>query len=94
MTESTYPYTAGDGTFDENPDCLYSASKATDVKILAFSIHENDADFNVGQMKGAIQSVPLMIAFAANNKYIHSYESGVIDARDCYTGDDDINPIN
>ena len=45
-------------------------------------------------MKGALQSVPLMIAFAPNNKYIHFYASGVIDARDCYTGDDDINPIN
>ena len=28
--------------------------------------------------------MPLTMSIAANNKYIHSYASGVIDAEDCY----------
>ena len=34
-------------------------------------------------MKGVLQSKPLAAAVAANNKYMHSYASGVIDATDC-----------
>ena len=34
-------------------------------------------------MKASIKQQPLIISIAANNKYIHSYSSGIIDANDC-----------
>ena len=34
-------------------------------------------------MKETLQKQPVILAIAANNKYIHSYESGIIDAEDC-----------
>ena len=34
-------------------------------------------------MKAVIKQQPATIAIAANNKYIHSYSSGIIDANDC-----------
>ena len=34
-------------------------------------------------MKAKIKQRPVIIAVAANNKYIHSYASGIIDAADC-----------
>ena len=34
-------------------------------------------------MKAAIVQNPLAAAIAANNKYIHQYKSGIIDANDC-----------
>ena len=42
---------------------------------------------------------PISAAIAANNKYIHSYLSGVIDATDCYEEKDfepiePLNPVN
>ena len=36
-------------------------------------------------MKARVQQQPVAIAITANNVYIHSYQSGVIDALDCYT---------
>ena len=36
-------------------------------------------------MKDNVQKQPLVFAIAANNKYIHSYKSGIIDAEDCET---------
>ena len=36
-------------------------------------------------MKAAIAQQPFVVPIAANNKYIHSYASGVIDADDCTT---------
>ena len=49
-------------------------------------------------LKASIKKQPLTIAIAANNKYIHSYASGIIDADDCdtrtlYDGEN-INDIN
>ena len=39
--------------------------------------------------------MPISVAVAANNKYMHSYASGIIDSTDCYTAEDDtLNPIN
>ena len=50
------------------------------------------------KLKDLIQQQPLAVAVAANNKYIHSYASGIIDAEDCYTTDDgksgSLNPVN
>ena len=37
-------------------------------------------------MKAALAQHPISVAVAANNKYIHSYASGVIDASDCFSG--------
>ena len=48
-------------------------------------------------MKNAVAQAPLTVAIAANNKYIHSYASGVIDATDCWIRDEsdpDYNPLN
>ena len=45
-----------------------------------------------------IKQQPVTIALAANNKYIHSYKSGIIDADNCYAeilyDDEDINVVN
>ena len=50
-------------------------------------------------MKTRIHKQPIVVAITANNKYIHSYASGIIDADDCcddlYINDyDSLNPIN
>ena len=51
----------------------------------------------------ALSWQPVNVAIAANNKYIHSYHSGVIDALDCYDHNEDeddwtdkeyLNPVN
>ena len=48
--------------------------------------------------KTAVSKQPVITAIAANNKYIHSYKSGVIDATDCTTtvivDDEKLNTIN
>ena len=36
-------------------------------------------------LKAHLQEQPYIVPIAANNKYIHSYASGVIDAEDCAT---------
>ena len=41
--------------------------------------------------KAKLVQQPLAVVLAANNKYIHSYSSGVIDADECYGGLDSIN---
>ena len=38
------------------------------------------------KMKASLQQQPVAVAIAANNVYIHSYASGVIDAKDCNKG--------
>ena len=49
-------------------------------------------------MKAALRIQPLVVGVAANNKYIHSYASGVIDAEDCAYAvmyhDEKLNTIN
>ena len=52
-----------------------------------------------GDLKAALAKQPLAVALTANNKYIHSYASGVIDSRDCEKvvkdeSGKDLNPIN
>ena len=45
----------------------------------------------------ALTQQPVSVAIAANNKYIHQYKSGVIDATDCSELDeygDDKDPLN
>ena len=34
-------------------------------------------------IKSVLQRQPVIITIAANNKYIHSYRSGIIDKHDC-----------
>ena len=49
-------------------------------------------------MKETLQKQPVILAIAANNKYIHSYKSGIIDARNCmdyaFVEHEDLNPLN
>ena len=49
-------------------------------------------------MKPAILKQPVSTAITANNKYIHSYASGIIDASDCSASvkidGEELNPIN
>ena len=49
-------------------------------------------------MKAVQQKQPFILGIAANNKYIHSYSSGVIDASDCTDTvmyeDEELNTIN
>ena len=42
------------------------------------------SDIVVQDLKASIKQQPVSIAIAANNKYIHSYASGIIDATDCW----------
>ena len=46
---------------------------------------------SLDNIKAAIVRQPLAVVVSANNKYIHSYASGVIDATDCFSIDKDIN---
>ena len=39
-------------------------------------------------MMAAIKKGPLAVAISANNKFIHSYKSGVIDSSECDTNID------
>ena len=45
-------------------------------------------------MKVRVHKQPVVVAITANNLYIHSYTSGVIDATDCYTSMSGLNPID
>ena len=78
MLESEYPYTSAPKNAPSTA-CLYSASKATNVKV------ETIGGTLSHDMKAILQKKPLIMAIAANNVYIHSYESGIIDAFDCDT---------
>ena len=50
---------------------------------------------SLDNIKAAIARQPLAVVVSANNKYIHSYASGVIDAADCYNFDNrGLNPVN
>ena len=41
--------------------------------------------YTLGTLNQAVVKQPVSAAIAANNKYIHSYASGIIDASDCTT---------
>ena len=86
MLEGDYPYTSGGG--DDSANCLYSASKATDVTVEDWN---NVDPYSNDDMKNAVAKQPLAVVLAANNAYIHSYASGVLDAADCWhdTRDDE-----
>ena len=83
--ESVYPYTSG-ATGDDSTDCLYSASKATNIKVKSFSDSYWSDGYGLPLVKARVVQQPVAIAITANNLYIHSYASGVIDAGDCYDG--------
>ena len=91
--EDVYPYTSG-ATGDDSTECLYSVSKATNIKNGGNYEIDND---NI-KIKTRIQQGPIATTITANNKYIHSYVSGVIDAEDCIENTDNpfegLNPIN
>ena len=91
MLETDYPFTSGAG--DETKNCLYSASKAIDVNVKYLG-----SGGGVSSNKSRVQKQPVSTGIAANNKYIHSYASGIIDANDCMSEeqpyDDPLNPIN
>ena len=95
MLEVKYPYTSGaDG--ENSTDCLYKASKATDVTVREWHYPNG---FKEGYNKTIVAYQPIAAVVTANNKYIHSYASGVIDADDCNNVYDDeagkdLNPIN
>ena len=82
MLEKDYPYTSATG--DDSTGCLALDSKSTNIKVKNFgtmdAIHGTSSDF-----KARVHQQPVAVAIAANNKYIHSYQSGVIDAKDCFT---------
>ena len=78
MLSSAYPYTSGTG--DDSTDCLYSDSEATNVTVKKIEpIHWG----NSNMLKAAVQQQPVPVAITANNVYIHSYASGIIDAIEC-----------
>ena len=79
--ESVYPYTSG-VTGDDSTSCLYSASDSTDIKVQDIG-YMPVGGAEVYKLKAYVQTRPVSVAVSANNKYIHSYESGVIDAQDC-----------
>ena len=80
MLEGDYPYTSG-ATGDDTTDCLYSASEATNVDVISYAVADG---YYTGNLMAAVAKQPIAVIFAANNAYIHSYASGVIDADDCY----------
>ena len=83
MLESEYPYTSAPKNAPST-DCMYSASRATNVKVKrakSISFIEGESSENI--FKAALQKQPLVMGIAANNKYIHSYNGGIIDAEDC-----------
>ena len=79
MLESEYPYTSAPKNAPST-ECLYSESKATNVKVrhLKYTGYTN-------KMKATLQTQPVDVAISANNIYIHSYASGIIDQYDCAT---------
>ena len=82
MLASDYPYTSGGS--DDSTDCLYSASKASSVEVKEvlslFTINSKNSNKN---FKAVVQQQPVITAIGVNSIYIHSYESGVVDAFDC-----------
>ena len=92
MLKTDYPYTSGTGY--ETKKCLYFASKAVNVKIGGW----NGGGYDLSYIKTSVQKQPVSTAINANNKYIHSYASGIIDASDCsaeyIVGVKNLNPIN
>ena len=91
MLESEYPYTSAPKDAPSS-DCQYSDSKATNVKVKSLEFIDQS------QYKATLQKQPLILVIAANNKYIHSYKSGIIDAQDCAKtvmyDDEDLNAYN
>ena len=68
MLKDAYPYASGDTK--SSGDCLYSASKATNVKVVK-SLRPLDKFPGSEGLKYGIQQQPVSVAIAANNKYIH-----------------------
>ena len=80
MLETEYPYTSALKDKDSpSSDCQYSVSKVTSVRVKSTEL----AELTVNSLKTVLLKQPLIIPVAANNKYIHSYKSGIVNAKDC-----------
>ena len=99
MLETDYPYTSG-ATGDDSTDCQYDRKKATDVTVIDWKFVGFGATMWVSsEMKAALAKQPIAVAITANNKYIHSYASGIIHADGCLESVKDeegkeLNPMN
>ena len=79
MLDTEYPYTSAPKDAPET-ECKYSKTGAIKAKVK----HVYEPNEKCRAVR-ALQKQPVVTAIAANNKYIHSYKSGVIDAADCDT---------
>ena len=54
--------------------------------------------YTLSYLKATLQQQPVSAAITANNKYIHSYKSGIIDTSDCnakmIVDGENVNPLN
>ena len=82
MFESDYPYTSG-AQGDDSTNCLYQHSKTTNVTVFDWKLAKLAYTHTI---KADLQKMPLAVAISANNIYIHSYTSGIIDGPDCGFG--------
>ena len=76
MSESSYPYTAKDGT------CAYSSSSATPVKAVSYTGVTADSP---DSMKAALVNNIMSVAIQANQLSFQLYSSGVFTNTNCGT---------
>lgn len=73
-TETSYPYTATDGTCKK---CTASSVQFS----ACFDVAPNDQV----ALKAAVSKQPVVIAIEADTKYFQSYSGGILDAKECGT---------
>jgi C1A family cysteine protease len=76
MLESTYRYTAKDGT------CQYGQLPETSVETLK-TIYPKK--FNTDQLKAAVATAPISIGIEADRRVFQQYSSGIFDSTQCGT---------
>jgi cathepsin L len=76
MSESSYPYTARDGS------CKYSSSSATSVKTSGYTNVTADSP---DSMKSALNSHVLSVAIEADQRVFQTYSSGIFNSSKCGT---------
>ena len=79
MLESSYQYTATDGT------CAYSEAEASSVGVAAYSDVTSN---NVAQMKAAVAQQPVSVSIEADKAVFQMYSSGIFDNTACGTSTD------
>lgn len=67
--ESTYPYTAADGT------CAYKSGSVVNKRVTGYS---DITAYSPGQLRAALKKAPVSIAIQANQPSFQHYTSGVI----------------